>query len=442
MSTGFCRDCLADAAPQLARCAACGSPRLLRHDELDTLAIAHVDCDAFYATIEKRDDPSLAAEPVIVGGGKRGVVATACYIARTYGVKSAMPMFEALRLCPQAKVIRPNMEKYADAGREVRRMMRALTPLVEPLSIDEAFLDLTGTTRLHGMTPAKALARFAAAVEQELRITVSIGLSCNKFLAKIASDLDKPRGFAVLGQSEAAAFLAPKPVSFIFGVGKVGAARYARDGFHRIADLQRASETDLMRRYGEEGRRLARLSRGIDAREVSAEHETKSVSSETTFERDIADFRSLERILWNQAEEVSRRLKSKELAGSTVTLKLKTADFKLRTRARSLDAPTQLAQRIFAAARGLLEREADGTKFRLLGVGLNTLAAGKDADPADLIDGRAALAEHAVDTVRARFGDDALVRGLAYDGPEKPQGRQRSILARRTPSPACGRGSG
>jgi len=442
VSTGFCRDCLADAAPQLARCAACGSPRLLRHDELDTLAIAHVDCDAFYATIEKRDDPSLAAEPVIVGGGKRGVVATACYIARTYGVKSAMPMFEALRLCPQAKVIRPNMEKYADAGREVRRMMRALTPLVEPLSIDEAFLDLTGTTRLHGMTPAKALARFAAAVEQELRITVSIGLSCNKFLAKIASDLDKPRGFAVLGQSEAAAFLAPKPVSFIFGVGKVGAARYARDGFHRIADLQRASETDLMRRYGEEGRRLARLSRGIDAREVSAEHETKSVSSETTFERDIADFRSLERILWNQAEEVSRRLKSKELAGSTVTLKLKTAEFKLRTRARSLDAPTQLAQRIFAAARGLLEREADGTKFRLLGVGLNTLAAGKDADPADLIDGRAALAEHAVDTVRARFGDDALVRGLAYDGPEKPQGRQRSILARRTPSPACGRGSG
>jgi DNA polymerase-4 len=420
VSTGFCRDCLADAAPQLARCAACGSPRLLRHDELDTLAIAHVDCDAFYATIEKRDDPSLAAEPVIVGGGKRGVVATACYIARTYGVKSAMPMFEALRLCPQAKVIRPNMEKYADAGREVRRMMRALTPLVEPLSIDEAFLDLTGTTRLHGMTPAKALARFAAAVEQELRITVSIGLSCNKFLAKIASDLDKPRGFAVLGQSEAAAFLAPKPVSFIFGVGKVGAARYARDGFHRIADLQRASETDLMRRYGEEGRRLARLSRGIDAREVSAEHETKSVSSETTFERDIADFRSLERILWNQAEEVSRRLKSKELAGSTVTLKLKTAEFKLRTRARSLDAPTQLAQRIFAAARGLLEREADGTKFRLLGVGLNTLAAGKDADPADLIDGRAALAEHAVDTVRARFGDDALVRGLAYDGPEKP----------------------
>ena len=188
------------------RCTACGSPRLIRHAELETLSIAHVDCDAFYATIEKRDDPSLAAEPVIVGGGKRGVVAAACYVARTFGVKSAMPMFEALRLCPQAKVVRPNMEKYSKAGREVRQMMLALTPLVEPLSIDEAFLDLGGTERLHGMSPAKALARFAGEVEKKLRITVSIGLSCNKFLAKVASDLDKPRGFAVLDASEAQGF--------------------------------------------------------------------------------------------------------------------------------------------------------------------------------------------------------------------------------------------
>jgi len=420
VTPGFCRDCLADATPQSARCGACGSPRLLRHDELGTLAIAHVDCDAFYATIEKRDDPTLAAEPVIVGGGKRGVVATACYIARTFGVKSAMPMFEALRLCPHAKVVRPNMEKYAKAGREVRRMMLALTPLVEPLSIDEAFLDLSGTARLHGMSPAKALARFAADVEKTLRITVSIGLSCNKFLAKVASDIDKPRGFAVLGSSDAQAFLAPKPVGFIFGVGKVSAARFARDGFHRIADLQRTDEIELMRRYGEEGRRLFRLSRGIDARTVSAERETKSVSSETTFERDIADFRALERILWSVAEDVSARLKTKELAGATVTLKLKTADFKIRTRARSLESPTQLAQRIFAAARGLLEHEADGTRFRLLGVGLSALANADEADPADLIDGRAAQAEHAVDSVRARFGDDAVVRGLGFERSDKP----------------------
>jgi DNA polymerase-4 len=414
-STCFCRDCLADAAPAELRCNACGSPRLLHHQDLATLSIAHIDCDAFYAAVEKRDDPSLAAEPVIVGGGKRGVVAAACYVARIYGVRSAMPMFQALRLCPHAKVIRPNMEKYVSVGREVRQMMLALTPAVEPLSIDEAFLDLSGTTRLHGMGAAKALARFAAEVENKLRITVSIGLSCNKFLAKVASDLDKPRGFAVLSATDAPAFLAPKPVGFIFGVGAIGAARYARDGFHRIADLQQAGETELMRRYGEEGRRLSRLSRGIDDRTVDATRETKSVSAETTFERDIADFRTLERILWSLSEEVSARLKQKELAGSTVTLKLKSADFKIRTRARSLESLTQLASRIFAAARPLLVREADGTRFRLLGVGVSTLDAADAADPADLVDGRAALAEHAVDNLRARFGDRVLVRGLGFE---------------------------
>jgi DNA polymerase-4 len=415
VSQNFCRDCLADAPPQAVRCAACGSPRLLRHAELDRLAIAHIDCDAFYATIEKRDDPSLAAEPVIIGGGRRGVVATACYVARTFGVKSAMPMFEALRLCPQARVVRPNMDKYARVGREVRQLMFDLTPLVEPLSIDEAFLDLSGTERLHGLPPAKVLARFAAEVEQKIGITVSIGLSCNKFLAKIASDLDKPRGFAVMGASEAPAFLAPKPVGFIFGVGKASAARLARDGFHRIADLQQASEIEMMRRYGEEGRRLARLARGIDPRKISADRETKSVSAETTFERDLSDFGALERILWNQAEEVSARLKDKALAGATVTLKLKTADFKIRTRAHSFAAPTQLAGKIFAAAKQLLERETDGTKFRLLGVGVSALAPAEEADPADFVDARAAEAEHAVDRVRARFGDDAVIRGLAFE---------------------------
>jgi DNA polymerase-4 len=304
--SAFCRDCLADAFAQATRCGACGSPRMVRHDELAKLSIAHIDCDAFYATIEKRDDPTLAAEPVIVGGGRRGVVAAACYVARTYGVRSAMPMFEALRLCPHARVVRPNIEKYARLGREVRQMMLALTPLVEPLSIDEAFLDLSGTERLHNLSPAKVLARFAIEVEKKLSINVSIGLSSNKFLAKIASDLDKPRGFAVLSAAEAPEFLAAKPVSFIFGIGKVGAARLARDGFARIADLQKVSEIEMMRRYGEEGRRLARLSRGIDTRKVSADRETKSVSSETTFDRDIADFRTLERILWAQTEEVGR----------------------------------------------------------------------------------------------------------------------------------------
>jgi DNA polymerase-4 len=414
---GLCRDCLLDAPDGRQRCPGCGSPRLVRHRELDTLAIAHVDCDAFYAAIEKRDDPTLADKPVIVGGGRRGVVATACYTARIYGVKSAMPMFRALALCPAAVVIPPNMEKYARVGREVRALMLELTPLVEPLSIDEAFLDLSGTERLHGLPPAKSLAKFARRVETSIGITVSIGLSANKFLAKIASDLDKPRGFAVIGASEAAAFLAPKPVTFIFGVGRAAQTRLARDGFRTIADLQRADERLLTRRYGAEGLRLAQLSRGIDLRPVRAERETKSVSAETTFDTDIASFTALERRLWSLSERVSARLKARGLAGRTVTLKLKTADFRLRTRARGLGAPTELAAKIFAAGRELLRREADGTRFRLIGIGLSDLSEMGNVDQSDLIDvsgKRVAAAERAVDRVREKFGRASIVKGLVF----------------------------
>ena len=414
----FCRDCLADNPHSALRCRGCGSPRLADHPRLAKLAIAHVDCDAFYATIEKRDNPSLRDRPVIVGGGKRGVVATACYVTRTFGVKSAMPMFEARRLCPDAVVVPPDMAKYAAVGREVRALMFKLTPLVEPLSIDEAFLDLAGTERLHSMGPAKSLARFAKEVETQIGITVSIGLSANKFLAKVASDLDKPRGFSVLSQEEAAAFLAPKPVTFIWGVGKVFGQTLARDGYRNIADLQRADETDLMRRYGVEGQRLARLSRGIDQRLVSPDREAKSVSAETTFASDLADLRALERLLWDLSERVSARLKAKSIAGTTVTLKLKTADFRLRTRARSLPASTQLAAMIFASGRELLVREVDGTKFRLIGIGVSGLGDAEGADPADLVNQRAqrsAAAEHAVDRLRDRFGDDAVIRGLVFE---------------------------
>jgi len=413
---GFCRDCRRDVPERATRCSACGSPRLLRHAEIDALAIAHVDCDAFYATIEKRDDPSLADKPVIVGGRQRGVVLTACYAARTFGVRSAMPMFEARRLCPHASIVRPDMEKYARVGRQVRELMFKLTPQVEPVSIDEAFMDLSGTARLHGMSPAKALAGFAGEVETSLRITVSIGLSCNKFLAKVASDLDKPRGFAVLGGGEAAAFLAPKPVTLIFGVGKMAQQRLARDGLRTIGDLQRAGEIELRRRYGAEGARLARLARGLDDRPVKAEREAKSISAETTFDHDIADFRPLELRLWRLTEKVSARLKANALAGSTVTLKLKTADFRIRTRAQSLSHPTQLAGRIFAAGRDLLARETDGTMFRLIGIGLSALCDADGADFADLIDRRSAEAEQAIDRLRERFGDEAVIKGLAFDG--------------------------
>ena len=412
---GFCRDCLADVAAE-PRCPACGSPRVLRHPELDTLTITHIDCDAFYAAIEKRDDPSLADKPVIIGGGRRGVVPTACYIARTFGVRSAMPMFEARRLCPHAVVVRPSMEKYAAVSREVRALMFELTLLVEPISIDEAFMDLAGTERLHGMSAARVLARFAARVERKLGITVSIGLAANKFLAKIASDLDKPRGFAVLGSAEAAAFLAPRPVSFIYGIGKAAERRLAQHGYRLIADLQRADERELTRRYGAEGQRLYRLSRGIDDRDINPTRERKSVSAETTFERDLASFRPLEKRLWELAEEVSDRLKEKQLAGATVTLKLKTADFRILTRARSLESSTQLAGRIFATGRDLLAREIDGTRYRLIGIGVSALTDADDADPADLIDpgaARKAAAERAIDRVRGKFGHEAMVKGLA-----------------------------
>ena len=415
---GFCRDCCHDVPETVTRCPQCGSPKLLRHPELFELSITHVDCDAFYATIEKRDDPLIADQPVIVGGRQRGVVLTCCYVARTYGVRSAMPMFEAKRLCPHATVVPPDMEKYAAVGREVRALMGDLTPLVEPVSIDEAFMDLSGTERLHGVPPAKTLAGFQQRVERELGITVSIGLSCNKFLAKIASDLDKPRGFAVLSSGEAPAFLAPRPVTQIFGVGKAAQARFARDGVTTVGDLQRLSEIELARRYGSEGTRLYRLAHGRDDRQVRSDRETKSVSAETTFDIDIADFRPLELRLWRLSEKVSARLKDKDLAGTTITLKLKTVDFRLRTRAQSFERPIQLAARIFAAGRELLAREVDGTKFRLLGIGVSSLRDAGTVDLADLLDQRAAEAEHAIDRLRERFGEEAVFKGLTLEAEE------------------------
>jgi DNA polymerase-4 len=414
--SALCRDCLAETGGS-ERCPSCRSPRIVSHPALEQLSVAHVDCDAFYAAVEKRDDPALADRPVIIGGGRRGVVSTACYVARTYGVRSAMPMFKALQLCPEATVIRPNMEKYVEIGRQIREMMLALTPLVEPLSIDEAFLDLTGTERLHGASPARTLLRFATRVEREVGITVSIGLSANKFLAKTASDLEKPRGFAVLSPEEAPSFLAPRPISFIWGVGKAGAARYERDGLRTIADLQRAGEIALIRRYGAEGQRLARLAFGRDARRVDPAGDRKSVSAETTFEHDLATRESLLPILWRLSERVSDRLKKSAIAGSTVTLKLKSADFRIRTRAKALHEPTRLALRIFEAGKALLAGETDGTQYRLIGIGVTGLVDMAEADHGDLADPQArrlVATEDAIDAVRARFGKAAVQKDIVF----------------------------
>ncbi|MDW9460974.1 DNA polymerase IV [Sinorhizobium meliloti] len=415
--SGFCRDCLKEQAAHSRRCLACGSPRLLRHSELYRLTLAHIDCDAFYASVEKRDNPELADKPVIIGGGKRGVVSTACYIARIHGVRSAMPMFKALEACPQAVVIKPDMEKYVRVGREVRAMMQELTPLVQPLSIDEAFLDLSGTERLHHDPPARTLARFAKRVEQEIGITVSVGLSYCKFLAKVASDLQKPRGFSVIGQAEAVDFLKAKPVTLIWGVGKAFAATLERDGIRAIGQLQTMEEADLMRRYGTMGRRLYRLSRGLDERSVEIDGEAKSVSSETTFNDDLARQEDLVAHLRGLSEQVAFRLRKSALAGQTVVLKLKTADFKTRTRNRRLESPTRLADRIFRTGLQLLEKEVDGTKYRLIGIGVSDLVDPDLADPPDLVDpqaSRRAAAEDAINRLRDKFGKTSVETGYTF----------------------------
>lgn len=414
---GFCRDCLEPARGTERRCHGCGSPRLVRHAEIGELTLAHVDCDAFYATIEKRDNPDLLDKPVIVGGGVRGVVSTCCYIARINGVRSAMPMFKALEACPDAVVIKPDMEKYARVGREVRQLMNELTPLVQPISIDEAFLDLAGTALLHKDMPARTLARFAARVEAEIGITLSVGLSYCKFLAKVASDLDKPRGYSVIGRAEALEFLAPKPVSLIWGVGKAFAATLERDGIRTIGQLQTMQIDRLMRSYGVMGKRLYQLARGEDERTVHPNEGIKTVSAETTFNTDLARAEDLVPILRKLSEKVSARLKAGEHAGWTVVLKLKTADFKTRTRNHKLDDPTQLADRIFRTGLHLLQREIDGTKFRLIGIGVADLADPALADPPDLVDpaaGRRAVAEGAVDSVRSKFGRDILQTGYTF----------------------------
>ena len=414
---GFCRDCLTAQAAVARRCEACGSPRLLRHPELYSLSLGHIDCDAFYAAVEKRDNPALRDRPVIIGGGKRGVVSTACYIARIRGVRSAMPMFKALDACPDAVVIKPDMEKYVRVGRQIREMMFALTPLVEPISIDEAFLDLAGTQKLHGEPPARVLARFATAVEAEIGITVSVGLSYCKFLAKVASDFNKPRGFAVIGEAEALGFLADQPVTLIWGVGKAFAATLAQDGIRTIGQLQRMEQADLMRRYGTMGTRLYRLARGQDDRRVHADHEAKSVSAETTFDTDLASPADLVPVLRALSEKVSSRLKKSGIAGRTVVLKLKTKDFRIRTRNRQLADPTRLADRIFQTGLELLRKETDGTQYRLLGIGVSDLSDDGKADPPDLVDERAtkrAMAETAMDSVREKYGREAVETGYTF----------------------------
>jgi DNA polymerase-4 len=426
-TVALCRDCFADDVPARSpACPDCGSRNLLTHPELGELAIAHVDCDAFYATVEKRDNPALKDLPVLVGGSRRGVVLTCCYVARRYGVHSAMPMYRALQLCPEAVVIRPDMAKYRAIGHQVREILLRATPDVEPLSIDEAFLDLTGTARVHHGSPARTLAATAAEVERTVGVTISVGLSYNRSLAKIASGLAKPKGFSVIGRAEAVRFLATQPVEILWGVGKVMQATLAAHGIRRVAQIQALDEGELIRRFGRFGAALHRFSRGIDHRGVHADEGRKSLSSETTFDRDLSDLPALSARLWPLCEEVSGRLKAEEIAARTIVLKLKTAAFRLRTRTVTLSAPTMLAENIYAEGERLLGREADGTRFRLIGIGVKNYAPAADADPADLADptgGRRKRIELTMDALRTRFGHDAIVKGRSLERPARSKGK-------------------
>jgi DNA polymerase-4 len=409
----LCRDCCREISASARICPACGGVRLVRHPALFSLSVAHVDCDAFYAAIEKRDDPSLAARPVIVGGGKRGVVSTCCYIARTFGVRSAMPMFKALQLCPHATVVKGRMDVYVAEGRKIRAMMQELTPLVEPVSIDEAYLDLSGTQALHGAPPAAMLIRLQKRIESELRLTVSVGLSANKFLAKTASEADKPRGFFVISAEEAPAYLADKSVRVIGGVGKAFEQKLLADGIATVGDIQKIDLKTMIRRYGETGIWLHNCAFGRHNRQVDPGSERKSVSSETTLMEDISDHSAIEDVIWRLARRTADRAKASGVEGRVVTLKLKTSDFRILTRRVSLGTPTQLARVLFNTCKSLLAKEPRGPKYRLIGVGLSELSdAGADAldlaDPGSL---KRAAAERAVDRARQKFGTDAVVTG-------------------------------
>ncbi len=418
LSRTLCRDCSATSAGDTC---ACGSRRIVRHPELHRLGIAHVDCDAFFASVEKRDRPELAGRPVLVGGGVRGVVTAACYVARLSGVRSAWPMFKALKACPDAVVIRPDFAKYAAAARHIRTLMAELTPLMQPLSIDEAVLDLRGTEALHGASPATILARLALRIEQEVGITISIGLAPNPLLSKLAAGRDKPRGFAVLG-TDAAQVLAPEPVRLLPGIGPALERRLHALGLTHLGQLQALEDRAALARLGEDGPSLVRRARGEDSRPVSPGHDTKSVSAETTFDQDLSDPPALEQHLWRMAEKLARRLNEKELAAAGVVLKLRTARFLSRTRAQRLPGPTQLPDALFAAGRALLTRETDGTAFRLIGLGANPLAPASQADQADLADPnqpRRLAAQRAVDALRGRFGDAVIARGRGFPWPER-----------------------
>lgn len=433
-SPGICPHChTVFEETEAERCPACQRGGVLRHREIFDLSLAHLDCDAFYAAVEKRDNPSLRDKPLIVGGGARGVVTTACYLARIHGIRSAMPMFKARKLCPQAAIVKPRMAHYRAVSQDIRARMLDVTPQIEPISIDEAFLDLAGTQRLHKAPPVLTLLRLAKRIEQEVGITVSVGLSYNKYLAKVASDFRKPRGFHIIGRGDAVSFLADKPVSLLWGVGKAFTRTLERDGITLIGQLQAMTESALSARYGSMGSHIWRLSTGQDSRQISPKRAAKSISSERTFNDDISDVATLSDILWSLCEEVSRSLKHKGMQAKTVHLKLKTADFQSLTRSHTPGPHVQGTRALFTSAQEMLARCADGREFRLIGIGVSTLsAAAPNEREATLFDeGKTDKKKEVLDDlvldIRNRFGDTSIETGRGNRARVKGLNRRQSV---------------
>ena len=341
--------------------------------------ILHIDMDAFYAAIEQRDRPELRGRPVVVGGTPegRGVVAAASYAARRYGIHSAMPAAQAKRLCPQTVFLPGRHGYYARVSRQIRAVFQRYTPLVEPLSLDEAFLDVTDSKQLFG--PAADIGqRIKSDIKDELQLTASVGVAANKFVAKVASDLDKPGGFVVVAPGGEQAFLDPLPVGRLWGVGRVANRRLQRLGIETIAQFRAWPREAIFELFGQGGEHLWQLAHGIDPRPVVPDHQAKSISHETTFETDIADLEVLQTWLMELTEQVARRLRRQRLRGRTVQLKLRFADFKTITRARTLAQATDITKELWDAASDLLRKHlpAQHEGLRLLGMGVSGFDSG------------------------------------------------------------------
>ncbi|MEE8482522.1 MAG: DNA polymerase IV [Acidiferrobacterales bacterium] len=380
--------------------------------------ILHIDMDAFYVSVEERDDPALKGKPVVVGGSPegRGVVAAANYTARQYGIHSALPMVRAKRLCKHLVILNGRHQRYADVSREIRNIFYRYTPLVEPLSLDEAFLDVSASVQLFGAATDIGR-RIKAEIKQELGLIASVGVASNKFVAKIASDIDKPDGFVVVEPGHEQAFLDPLPVSRLWGVGKVSNDKLNKLGIQTIAQIRSLPKDSLVNLFGKWGKRLWQLANAIDNREVVPDHQAKSISHEQTFADDIFDLGMLQSILMELTENLSRRLRRNSLAGRTIQLKLRFGDFHTISRAHTLLEPTHQTRELWAIAKALLvsNYQAHPYGLRLLGMGVSGLET-ESCKQGQLFDDSDATRQTELDvlsdSLHQRFGEVALCRAI------------------------------